>query len=194
MVYYLYLRVGRIGYTVSAFIHVIQCFQIYKLRLVSKGNLIQNADISCAEGDIPSSIEDFHQRLQELIDKYVPVNPQNLAEELRNLQKAFEDSQEKLKEDVRYLKNQVEEFAKDLIKESAKREEETNSLSNKLDHVEGKIEGIAKENILYGERLANMSETLKNVNETTGKLHNELIGNKAVKKVTSMLKLLLLQR
>lgn len=164
----------------------------YKLKVGTKivgANFFKLSDgEEIAESDVPSSIEDFPQRLQELIDKYVPVNPQNLAEELRNLQKAFEDSQEKLKEDVRYLKNQVEEFAKDLIKESAKREEETNSLSNKLDHVEGKIEGIAKENILYGERLTNISETLKNVNKATSSLHDELIGNKAVKNVTSRVK------
>ena len=161
----------------------------YKLKVGTKivgANFFRLSDgEEITENDVPSSIEDFPQRLQELIDKYVPVNPQNLAEELRNLQKAFEDSQEKLKEDVKYLKNQVEEFAKELTKESVKREQETNNLSTKLDHVEGKIEGIAKENILYGERLANINETLKDLNVTTNSLHDELIGNKAVKGVTS---------
>lgn len=144
------------------------------------------------ESDVPSSIEDFPQRLQELIDKYVPVNPQNLAEELRNLQKAFEDSQDRLTEDVKYLKKQVEEFAKDLLKESVKREQELSGLSDKLDQVEGKLEGITQNNILYGERLTNVGETLKSVDERTKSIEEVVIGNKAVKKVTNNVKTIIL--
>ena len=115
------------------------------------------------ESDIPGSIEDFPQRLQELIDKYEPVNPQNLAEELRNLQKVFEESQGKLTDDVKYLKDQVGELTKELSRESIRREQETKGLTDQIERVEGKIENIAKENILFGERICNMGDIIKTI-------------------------------
>lgn len=156
----------------------------YKLRVGTKivganfFKLSEGEEIE--EGDAPSSIEDFPQRLQELIDKYEPVNPQNLAEGLRDLQKAFEDSQSKLTEDVKYLKDQVEIFTQDLTRESIKREQETKSLNEKLSHVEDKMETLTKENIVFGERIANVGETLKSIDERTKTLNDELIGKKAV--------------
>lgn len=136
------------------------------------------------EEDVPGSIEDFPQRLQELIDKYEPVNPQNLAEELRNLQKAFEESQGKLTDDVKYLKDQVGELTKELSKESVKREQETKGLTDKIERVEGKVEIITKDNILFGERIVNMTNTLNAIDDRTKNMNDEMVANRAVKNVT----------
>ncbi|MBD5456786.1 MAG: hypothetical protein HDR23_10060 [Lachnospiraceae bacterium] len=164
----------------------------YKLRVGTKivgANFFRLSESeSIDDDDIPSSIEDFPQRLQELIDKYEPVNPQSLAEELQNLQKAFEDSQNKLTTDVKYLKDQVENFVQDLTRESIKREQETKMLTGKLADVESKMDGLTKDSILLGERLANVGDTLKNIDERTKVLSDELIGKKAVKNVTGQVK------
>lgn len=98
-----------------------------------------------------------------MIDKYEPVNPQNLAEELRNLQKVFEESQGKLTDDVKYLKDQVGELTKELSRESIRREQETKGLTDQIERVEGKIENIAKDNIFFGERICNMGDTIKTI-------------------------------
>ena len=45
-----------------------------------------------AEDRKPAPIEEFPTKLLDLIEKYKPVNPQNLEEELKKLQKAFEES------------------------------------------------------------------------------------------------------
>lgn len=140
------------------------------------------------EDDVPGSIEDFPQRLQELIDKYEPVNPQNLAVELRNLQKAFEESQGKLTDDVKYLRDQVGELTKELSKESVKREQETKGLTDKIERVEGKVENITKDNILFGERIANMTNTLNAIDDRTKSMNDEMVANRAVKKVAGNVK------
>lgn len=161
----------------------------YKLKVGTKivgANFFRLSEEEAVDDDdAPSSIEDFPQRLQELIDKYEPVNPQNLAEELRNLQKAFEDSQSKLNKDVEYLKKQVENFVQELTREAIKREQETKMLTGKMENVENKMNDLTKENILFGERLTNMGDTLKNIDERTKILNDELVGKKAVKKAAS---------
>ena len=161
----------------------------YKLRVGTKivgANFFRLSESEAIDDeDVPSSIEDFPQRLQELIDKYEPVNPQNLAEELRNLQKAFEDSQNKLTKDVEYLKKQVENFVQDLAREAIKREQETKLLTGKLENVESKMNDLTKDNILFGERMSNMGDTLKSIDERTKILNDELVGKKAVKKAAS---------
>lgn len=159
----------------------------YKLRVGTKivgANFFRLSDSELVdEGHIPNSIEDFPQRLQELIDKYEPVNPQNLAEELRNLQKAFEESQSKLTEDVQYLKEQVSSFVTELSRESVKREEENKSLTEKVNDVKGKVEILTNDNILVKERITNMGNTLDSIDERTKTLSDELIGKKAAREV-----------
>lgn len=161
----------------------------YKLRVGTKivgANFFRLSESEAIDDeDVPGSIEDFPQRLQELIDKYEPVNPQNLAEELRNLQKAFEDSQNKLTKDVEYLKKQVENFVQDLAREAIKREQETKLLTGKLENVENKMNDLTRDNILFGERMSNMGGTLKSIDERTKILNDELVGKKAVKKAAS---------
>lgn len=161
----------------------------YKLRVGTKivgANLFKLSEgEEIEDDDIPNSIEDFPQRLQELIDKYEPVNPQNLAEELRNLQRAFEESQGKLTDDVKYLKDQVGELTKELSKESIRREQGTKGLADKIERVEGKIENITKDNILFGERIVNVADTLKTIDERTKSINDEIVANKAARNVTS---------
>ena len=128
------------------------------------------------EGDAPEAIEDFPVRLQELIDKYEPVNPQSMAEELRNLQRAFEDSHSRLNADVGFLKEQVEAFTKELTRESVKREQETKNLSAKIDHLENKMESVTHESMISNERLENVTKTLTSVDERTKKIEEKIIG------------------
>jgi len=47
---------------------------------------------------------------------------------------------------------------------------------------------MTKENIIFGERLSNVGDTLKSIDERTKTLSEELIGKKAVKKVTGNVK------
>ena len=159
----------------------------YKLRVGTKivgANFFRLSDSELIDEEhIPNSIEDFPQRLQELIDKYEPVNPQNLAEELRNLQKAFEESQSKLTEDVKYLKEQVSSFVTELSRESVKREEENKTLTEKVNDVKGKVEVLTNDNILVKERISNIGNTLNSIDERTKTLSDELIGDKAKKEV-----------
>lgn len=158
----------------------------YKLKVGTKivgANFFRLSESELIDEDTkPNSIEDFPRRLQELIDKYEPVNPQSLAEELRNLQKAFEDSQNKLTDDVKYLKDQVSNFVQDLTRESIKREQETKMLAGKVEVVENKINDLTRDNILFGERMSNMTTVLTSIDERTKKINEELIGDKAEKK------------
>ena len=118
----------------------------------------------------PSSIEDFPQRLQELIEKYEPVNPQSLAEELRNLKRSFEEKQIQLAGDVSSLKAQVEAFSKELVAESTRREIETKQLNEKLSDVSGKLDNISRENIKHETTLSSIQGTLTKVAEQTASL------------------------
>ena len=168
----------------------------YKLHVGTKivgANFFRLSEGEEVEDDnVPDSIEDFPQRLQELIDRYEPVNPQNLAEELGNLKKAFEDSHGRLTEDVKYLKNQVDKFAQELACEAIKREQENRNLTEKLGNVDQKMENITRDNIAFGERLSSMGSTLSIIDDRTKTLSDELIGNKAEKKVTSNVKTIIL--
>ncbi len=153
----------------------------YKLRVGTKivgANFFKLSESEAISEDyIPTSIEDFPQRLQELIDKYEPVNPQNLAEELRNLQNAFEDSQSKLTEDVKYLKDQVSTFVQELTKESIKREQETIILTNKVNDVESKVNSLSDNTIRMDEHITIMGTTLNAISGQT-----KIISEKLIKK------------
>lgn len=120
----------------------------------------------------PSSIEDFPQRLQELIEKYEPVNPQSLAEELRSLKRSFEEKQIQLASDVSALKTQVDAFSKELITESTRRELETKQLSEKLSDVSGKLDNLSRDNVRHETGLSTIQTTLSKVEEQTSVLKN----------------------
>ncbi len=131
----------------------------------------------------PTPIESFPVKLLDLIEKYKPVNPQNLADEFRKLQKAFEDSQGKLVNDVSELKNKVGSISKELLIEATKREQENKLLSEKFVNVETKLETITRDNIRHDENLKSMSNKLDSIDEMTQKINENIISNKANKDV-----------
>lgn len=131
----------------------------------------------------PTPIEEFPVKLLDLIEKYRPVNPQNLADEFRKLQKAFEDSQGKLVEDVSELKNKVGSISKDLIIEATKREQENKLLADKFSNVEVKLETITRDNIRHDENLRSVNSKLDSIDEMTQKINENIISNKANKDV-----------
>ncbi len=134
-----------------------------------------------AEDRKPAPIEEFPTKLLDLIEKYKPVNPQNLEEELKKLQKAFEESQGQLVNDVVELKEKVGKISQELLIESTKREQENKVLFEKFNSVENKLESITRENIKHEENLNNLRDTLKAIDERTMKIDEHIISNNAEK-------------
>lgn len=135
----------------------------------------------------PSTIDDFPQRLQELIEKYEPVNPQNLAEELQNLKRSFDEKQHQLASDVSELKKQVEAFSRELIAESTKRELETKQLNEKLADVSGKLDNLSKDNIKHETTLDDIKKTLDKVEEQTAVLKDGAVSLNGEKRIKSII-------
>lgn|GEM_PF-1058603 len=133
----------------------------------------------------PTPIEEFPEKLLNLIEKYKPVNPQNLAEELRKLQKAFEESQGHLASDVGELKDKVSRISTELLVESTKREQENKVLSEKFSNVENKLEGLTREGIKHDETLKNMQGTLQAIDTRTTQMQDDLSRKKGAKEVKS---------
>ena len=129
----------------------------------------------------PTPIEEFPEKLLNLIEKYKPVNPQNLAEELRKLQKAFEESQGHLASDVGELKDKVSKISQELLVESTKREQENRVLSEKFSNIEGKLENLTRENIKHDETLKNMQGTLQIIDKRTASISDDLLRDKGAK-------------
>lgn len=135
----------------------------------------------------PSTIDDFPQRLQELIEKYEPVNPQNLAEELRNLKRSFDEKQHQLASDVSELKKQVDAFSRELITESTKRELETKQLNEKLADVAGKLDNLSKDNVKHETSLDAIKKTLDKVEIQTAGLKDGAVSLNGEKRIKSMI-------
>ena len=133
----------------------------------------------------PTPIEEFPEKLLNLIEKYKPVNPQNLAEELRKLQKAFEESQGHLASDVGELKDKVSKISQELLVESTKREQENKVLSEKFSNVEGKLESLTRESIKHDETLKNMHGTLQAIDTRTTQMKDDLSRKNGAKEVKS---------
>lgn len=135
----------------------------------------------------PSSIDDFPQRLQALIEKYEPVNPQNLAEELRNLKRSFDEKQLQLANDVSALKTQVDAFSRELIAESTKRELETKQLNEKLSDVSGKLDSLSRDNVKHETSLDLIQSTLNEVKTQTSELKNSAAMQGGEKRIKSII-------
>lgn len=123
----------------------------------------------------PNSIESFPPKLLDLIEKYRPVNPQNLENELMKLQKAFHESQGQLGEDVRGLKNEVSQLASDLLKESTKREQENKALSDKFAPLEMQLREINSKTIENDLKLGRMQEDLGKIEKNTSEIYDNMI-------------------
>ncbi|MCM1123574.1 MAG: hypothetical protein NC416_13415 [Eubacterium sp.] len=128
----------------------------------------------------PVTIDDFPDKLLNLIEKYKPVNPQNLAEELNKLQEAFNVSQTRLGDNVKELKEKVDEMSQALVLESTKREQENYVLKDKFTAVENKLDYIERENIRNTEKLDAMRGKMDVIDETTKELNKNIISNNAV--------------
>lgn len=127
----------------------------------------------------PASIETFPEKLLTLIEKYKPVNPQNLESELKELQKAFRESQGQLGEDVRGLKEKVSEIGNDLLKESTKREQENRTLSDRFSSVEMQLRELDSKTVKTDLKLDRLQEDLGNIEATTKEINNNIIKNSA---------------
>ena len=135
----------------------------------------------------PATIEDFPQRLQELIEKYEPVNPQNLAEELGRLKQSFDDKQLQLSGDISALKLQVEDFTKQLIAESTKRELEIKVQNDKLADVSSKLDDLSKDNVKHETVLDNMQKTLDKIEGQTAGLKDYASIQSGEKRIKSVI-------
>jgi len=145
-------------------------------------------DESINECKKPQPIDTFPQRLQDLIDKYKPVNPQNLAEELNSLKKAFEDSQCILTRDVGELKEQITKFAETLQREGIIREHDNKTINEKLSNMGDKMDSLNNSSIVHSERL----NTLKDIDMRTRNIEDALTGSKIRNEIGTKAKTIIL--
>lgn len=129
----------------------------------------------------PVSIVNFPEKLLTLIEKYKPVNPQNLERELSDLQKAFHESQGKLGEDVCNLNDKVGEIAKDLLKESTKREQENKALNDRFSLVESQLKDIGNKSVEHDIKLSTIQGELEGIKSDTSEIKREVIKANAEK-------------
>lgn len=127
----------------------------------------------------PTSIESFPEKLLTLIEKYKPVNPQNLEIELQELQKAFRESQGQLGEDVRGLKEKVSQIASDLLKESTKREQENKTLSDRFSSVEVQLRELDSKTVKTDLKLDRVQEDVQKIGKSTEEINNNIIKKNA---------------
>ncbi|MCM1251234.1 MAG: hypothetical protein NC321_00270 [Clostridium sp.] len=127
----------------------------------------------------PTSIESFPEKLLTLIEKYKPVNPQNLEIELKELQKAFRESQGQLGEDVRGLKEKVSQIANDLLKESTKREQENKSLSDRFSSVEMQLRELDSKTVKTDLKLDRMQEDIQKIGKNSDEIKDSIIKKNA---------------
>lgn len=127
----------------------------------------------------PTSIESFPEKLLTLIEKYKPVNPQNLESELQELQKAFRESQGQLGEDVRGLKEKVSQIASDLLKESTKREQENKTLSDRFSSVEMQLRELDSKTVKTDLKLDRVQEDILKIGKSTDEINNNIIKKNA---------------
>lgn len=127
----------------------------------------------------PVSIETFPDKLLTLIEKYKPVNPQNLEAELIELQKAFRESQGQLGEDVRGLKSEISRIGNDLVKESLKREQENKALSDKFLPIEDQLRDINNKTIANDVKLEQIQENLSKIDKNTSEIYTNMIKTSA---------------
>lgn len=132
---------------------------------------LYEGEIPTGEVKKPKSIYDFPERLQELIGKYKPVNPQTISEELRKLQSAFNDSQGKLNESIQSINHEILSMRKELTEEISKREQESIRVATQLSGLERKMESINDNSIRHEQSLITLKESIK---DTKNDLKEEL--------------------
>lgn len=128
-------------------------------------------EIPSQTGKKPNAIYDFPERLQELIGKYKPVNPQTISEELKKLQSAFNDSQDKLNNNIQNINEAIADMRKELTNEISKREQESIRVSNQLSSLERKMETLNDTSIRHDQGLIAVKDGIKDIKDD---LKNEI--------------------
>lgn len=136
---------------------------------------LNESEIPSQSGKKPNAIYDFPERLKQLIGKYKPVNPQTISEELKKLQYAFNDSQDKLNSNIREINEAVIEMRKELTNEISKREQESIRVSEQLSGLQRKMENINDNSIRNEQNLIALKDSIR---DTRDDLRNELSGLK----------------
>lgn len=113
----------------------------------------------------PKAIEDFPERLQELIGKYKPVNPQTISAELKKLQTAFSDSQKGIAESLSEVKMSLSDMKRELATEIGKREQENNKITTQLASLERKMELVNETNIRHDQSLISLKDEVRTTKE-----------------------------
>lgn len=136
---------------------------------------LSESEIPSKVGKKPNAIYDFPERLQQLIGKYKPVNPQTISEELKKLQYAFNDSQDKLNSNIQGINQAIVEMRKELTSEISKREQESIRVSDQLSGLQRKMENINDNSIRNEQNLIALKESIR---ETKSDLREEISGLK----------------
>lgn len=128
-------------------------------------------EIPSRTGKKPNAIYDFPERLQQLIEKYKPVNPQTISEELKKLQSAFNDSQDKLNSNIQNINEAITDMRKELTNEISKREQESIRVSGQLSSLERKMETLSDTSIRHEQNLSGIKDSIKDMKDD---LKNEI--------------------
>lgn len=131
------------------------------------------------ESSKPKSIETFPDKLLTLIQKYKPVNPQNLEMQLKELQKAFSESQGQLSSDVHELNTKVGHIANELLIESTKREQENKALSDRFSSFEEQLRKMDRKSVENDLKLTDMQKKLGEIGDNTNQIKDDMIKNNA---------------
>lgn len=137
---------------------------------------LSEEEIPSGEAKKPNSVFDFPERLQELIGKYKPVNPQTISEELKKLQSAFSDSQDKLNDNMQNINRAISDMRKQLSDEISKREQESIRVSSQLSGLERKMESVNDNSIRHEQSLISLKDNIK---DTKDDIKDEIKGLKA---------------
>lgn len=134
-------------------------------------------EIPSQTGKKPNAIYDFPERLQQLIEKYKPVNPQTISEELKKLQTAFNESQDKLSNNIQNINETITDMRKELTNEVSKREQESIRVSNQLSTLERRMETLNDNSIRHEQNLATIKDSIKELKDDLKDLKGDVKEN-----------------
>lgn len=126
---------------------------------------LKESEIPNQTGKKPTAIYDFPERLQQLIGKYKPVNPQTISEELKKLQSAFNDSQDKLNSNIQNINETISDMRRELTNEISKREQESIRVSSQLSALERRLESLNDTSIRHEQGLSAIKDGIKDIKD-----------------------------
>lgn len=134
-------------------------------------------EIPSQTGKKPNAIYDFPERLQQLIEKYKPVNPQTISEELRKLQSAFNESQDKLSTNIQNIDETITDMRKELTNEISKREQESIRVSSQLATLERRMENLNDNSIRHEQGLETIKDSIRDIKDDLKDLKGDVKEN-----------------